>query len=133
MLRQILASGSPKVGKWPPSGSGRGEEGDNILRFELLSVGEVMAYYAFFLKKIKVISDFSQGVKRQAKHSTNYSGWRQTATSCKGTNQNNRPLLKGHRASLPPFSLQAAPCPPPPSGLCLKASPPAQPASAHAI
>ena len=70
-----------------------------------------MAYYAFFLKKRKkyqVTSVKEEG--RQAKHSTNYSGWRQTATSCKGTNQNNRPLLKRPRGPpSPPISLQALP------------------------
>lgn len=129
MLRQIGASGSYKVGKWSPR---RWGGGDNILRFELLSVSEVMAYYAFFLKKRKkyqVTSVREEG--RQAKHSTNYSGWRQRATSCKGTNQNNRPLLKRPRG-LPPHPSPYKPSPPP-SGSCLKAFPPARPAFAHAI
>lgn len=78
-----------------------------------------MAYYAFFLKKIKkyqVTSVKEEG--RQAKHSTNYSGWRQTATSCKGTNQNNRPLLKGHEG-LPPHPSPYKPPPAPPATLRL--------------
>lgn len=50
----------------------------------------------FFLleekKKYQVTSVKEGG--RQAKHSTDYSGWREPSTSCKGANQNNRPLFK---------------------------------------
>lgn len=46
------------MGKWSP----RGVKKDNILRFELLSVSEVMALLCFLLEeKKKVSGDFSQG------------------------------------------------------------------------
>lgn len=80
-----------------------GEKKASSLRF-VLSVTEVTAYFSFFLKKKKikyqVTSVKEEG--RQAKHSTNYSGWRKPSTSCKGTNQNNRPLWKRPENALAP-------------------------------
>ena len=74
----------------------------------------------FFLleekKKYQVTSVKEGG--RQAKHSTDYSGWREPSTSCKGTNQNNRPLLK--RPCRPPPHPALYKSSLPPSSLCLK-------------
>lgn len=70
-------------------------------------------------KKYQVTSVKEEG--RQAKHSTNYSGRREPSPSCKGTNQNNRPLLKRpENALVPPPHPSLYKSSPPPSSLCLK-------------
>lgn len=96
-LRRDRAFWVAQGGKTIPKG-----EKTSSLRF-VLSVTEVTAYFSFFLKKKKVSGDLVEEEGRQAKHSTNYSGWRKPSTSCKGTNQNNRPLLKRPENALAPL------------------------------
>lgn len=109
---------------WPPSGSvGRG--GRQILRFELLSVSEVMAYYAFFLKKIKKyqVTCVKEEGDRPNTLQITLDGGNHNFLS-KWLTQNNRPLLgKGHEGLLPTLPTSRPRPPPHPQAYVWRLSP----------
>lgn len=97
---------------------------EKSLHFEICVIVSNWGNSLFFFllegkKKYQVTSVKEEG--RQAKHSTNYSGWRKPSTSCKGTNQNNRALLKRPENALAPLPTPLSTSPHHhPSSLCLK-------------